>query len=84
MRLLEEKHNEEIQLYQLQLTKANQELSKLQTQLQQHRANKSEIIEKLHSVMETQWKEALRIVGGNSPVILSVSNLHFTKGRSQV
>jgi hypothetical protein len=68
MQLLEEKHAEELQLYKLQLAQAVQQSSQLEGKLQGYHSRKSEMVEKLHSVMETQWQEALRIVSGSSPL----------------
>lgn len=69
MQLLEEKHMEELQLYKLQLAQTVQQASHLEAKLQGYNSRKSEMVEKLHSVMETQWQEALRIVSGNSPLV---------------
>jgi hypothetical protein len=69
LQLLEEKHMEELQLYKLQLAQTAQQASHLEAKLQGYNSRKSEMVEKLHSVMETQWKEALRIVSGNSPLV---------------
>lgn len=66
--MLEEKHTEELQLYKLQLAQAMQQISQLEAKLQVYSSRKSEIVEKLHDVMETQWQEALRIISGNSPL----------------
>lgn len=68
MQLLEEKHTEELQLYKLQLAQAVQQISQLEAKLQGYNSRKSAMVEKLHSLMETQWQEALRIVSGSSPL----------------
>jgi hypothetical protein len=68
MQLVEEKHTEELQLYKLQLAQAVQQISQLEAKLQGYNSKKSAMVEKLHSLMETQWQEALRIVGGSSPL----------------
>jgi len=62
VQLLEEKHAEELKLYKLQLAQAVQQVSELE-------ARKSEMVEKLHSVMETQWQEAMHIFDENSPLV---------------
>lgn len=67
MQLLEEKHTEELQLYKLQIAEAVQQISQLEAKLQGYNSRKSGMVEKLHSLMETQWQEALRIVNGSSP-----------------
>nr|CAD7403061.1 unnamed protein product [Timema poppensis] len=59
IRLLEEKHHEEQQLLQLQV-------SQLQAKLSHFDSQRTEIVERLHGVMETQWKEALRVISGGS------------------
>ncbi|KAJ9584802.1 hypothetical protein L9F63_020856, partial [Diploptera punctata] len=69
VQLLEEKHAEELHLYKFQLGQAMQQISQLETKLQVYNSRKSEIVEKLHNVMETQWQEALRIISGNSPLV---------------
>jgi hypothetical protein len=68
MQLLEEKHMEELQLYKLQLAQAMQQVSDLEAKLQGYNSRKSEMVDKLHSVMEIQWQQALRIITGNSPL----------------
>jgi predicted nucleic acid-binding Zn-ribbon protein len=70
MQLLEEKHTEELQLYKLKLAQAELQISQLETKLQGYNSRKSSMVEKLHSLMETQWQEALRIVGESSPVAI--------------
>ncbi|XP_067000630.2 uncharacterized protein [Anabrus simplex] len=84
VRLLEEKHKEELQLYKLQLTQATQQISQLQVRLQSYSNKKTEIVEKLQGVMEAQWKEALRIIGGSSPVVSSsVCHPRFLQGEKE-
>lgn len=74
MQLLEEKHVEELQLYKLQLAQAMQQVSDLEAKLQGYNSRKSEMVDKLHCVMETQWQEALRIIIGNSPLANHVAD----------
>ncbi|GLH04311.1 Uncharacterized protein GBIM_10041 [Gryllus bimaculatus] len=71
VKLLEEKHREELHLCNLQVAHATQKINQLQDQLQTYSNRKVEIVEKLHTVMETQWQEALRIISGNSPLTQS-------------
>lgn len=62
--LLEEKHKEEKRLCELQLAEALQKSSFLEAQLNSQRATKSQLAEQLHSVMQKQWQQALRIISG--------------------
>ncbi|XP_069699894.1 putative leucine-rich repeat-containing protein DDB_G0290503 isoform X2 [Periplaneta americana] len=80
VQLLEEKHSEELQLYKLQLAQAMNQITELETKLQGYNSRKSELVEKLHSVMETQWQEALRIISGNSPLVSHNSELLKLQG----
>jgi hypothetical protein len=68
MQLLEEKHTEELQLCRLQLAKAMQQVSDLEAKLQGYNSRKSEMVDKLQNIMQTQWQEALHIISGNSPL----------------
>ncbi|XP_034244811.1 uncharacterized protein LOC117647240 isoform X2 [Thrips palmi] len=60
--LLEQKHSEELRLMQLQLTKASRQIQELETRLAAHEKRSSTIAERLHGVMENQWREALNII----------------------
>lgn len=60
--LLEQKHSEELRLMQLQLTKASRQIQELETRLAAHEKRSSMIAERLHGVMENQWREALNII----------------------
>ncbi|CAG2064025.1 unnamed protein product, partial [Timema podura] len=42
------------------------QVSQLQAKLSHLDGQRTEIVEKLHGVMETQWKEALRVISGGS------------------
>ncbi|KAI4499050.1 hypothetical protein M0802_005916 [Mischocyttarus mexicanus] len=64
--LLEEKHKEEKRLYELQLAQATQKSSLLEMHLNSQRANKSQLAEQLHSVMQKQWQQALHIISGGN------------------
>nr|CAD7425967.1 unnamed protein product [Timema monikensis] len=41
-------------------------VSQLQAKLSHFDSQRAEIVERLHDVMETQWKEALRVISGGS------------------
>lgn len=47
---------------QLQLTKASRQIQELETRLSAHEKRSSTIAERLHGVMENQWREALNII----------------------
>ncbi|XP_035723191.1 myosin-11-like isoform X2 [Vespa mandarinia] len=64
--LLEEKHKEEKRLCELQLAQAVQKSSLLEMHLNSQRANKSQLAEQLHSVMQKQWQQALHIISGGN------------------
>ncbi|XP_049829553.1 centrobin isoform X4 [Schistocerca gregaria] len=64
VKLLEEKQQDEMKLYKIQLAQANQQLAKLQAQLQLQTKHRNELLEQLHDAMEAQWQEALRMVQG--------------------
>ncbi|XP_049809715.1 uncharacterized protein LOC126252813 [Schistocerca nitens] len=64
VKLLEEKQQDEMKLYKIQLAQANQQLEKLQAQLQLQTKHRNELLEQLHDAMEAQWQEALRMVQG--------------------
>lgn len=65
--ILEEKHKEEVELWRIQLAQCEEKMTALQLKLQHHTSHKNEIAQKLHSVMETQWLEALKIITAGSP-----------------
>lgn len=65
--LLEEKHKEEIELWKIQVAQCEEKMRELQRKLEQYSSHKTEIAQKLHSVMETQWQEALKIITSTSP-----------------
>ncbi|CAG9135595.1 unnamed protein product [Plutella xylostella] len=60
--VLEEKHKEEIKLYRLQLAQASEKISLLESKLDSYRRRRGQIANELHSVMEAQWRQALRIL----------------------
>ncbi|XP_034828888.1 putative leucine-rich repeat-containing protein DDB_G0290503 [Maniola hyperantus] len=60
--VLEEKQKEEIKLYRLQLAQANEKISLLENKLETYRRRRGQIASQLHSVMESQWRQALLIL----------------------
>lgn len=66
MSLLEQKHSEELRLLQLQLTKASHQIQELETRLTAHDKRSSTLAERLHGVMENQWREALNVISSPS------------------
>ncbi|XP_033347106.1 thyroid receptor-interacting protein 11-like isoform X2 [Bombus vosnesenskii] len=78
--LLEEKHKEEKRLCELQLAEALQKSSFLEAQLNSQRATKSQLAEQLHSVMQKQWQQALRIISGeNMENLTPLQKIHAEK-----
>ncbi|GLV44209.1 Centrobin [Carabus blaptoides fortunei] len=68
VQLIEEKHKEEVRLYELQFAHMKEQISLLQNKLESQHAKRVNIAQELHTVMETQWREALRIIdSGKSP-----------------
>lgn len=60
--LLSEKYAAEIELYRIRLAAAGQQIDGLQRQAAVFRAKRSDMAERLHTVMETQWHRALEIL----------------------
>lgn len=74
VQLLEERHKEEVRLYQAQLSQNEQQMQNLQTKFQQHQERKVQIAQQLHKVMEAQWIEALKILNNSRSPVLPNSN----------
>ncbi|KAM3959954.1 LOW QUALITY PROTEIN: centriole duplication and spindle assembly protein centrobin [Aphomia sociella] len=70
--VLEEKQREEIKLYRLQLAQASEKIGLLESKLDSHRRRRGQIASQLHGVMESQWRQALRILSG-PPTDLTLS-----------
>lgn len=67
---MEEKHAEEVRLYQVKLSEATQLIEHLQAKLNCQQQKKQEMAKQLHRVMEAQWLEALKIINnGRSPTV---------------
>ncbi|XP_043482803.1 LOW QUALITY PROTEIN: interaptin [Leptopilina heterotoma] len=76
VKLLEEKHKEEKRLCEIQLAQVVQKSAMLESQLNTQRASKNHLAEQLHSVMQNQWQQALRIIsGGNGESVASLQRI---------
>lgn len=91
VQLLEEKHKEEVRLYQVQLSQNEQQIQNLQTKFQQQQERKSQLAQQLHKVMEAQWLEALKIINNTkSPVpqnnkdFSTIDQLNSLRSKSQL
>ncbi|XP_066146907.1 uncharacterized protein [Euwallacea fornicatus] len=65
-RLLEQKHQEEIRLYQMRMSQKDKELEYLQSKLAHLPEKRAEIAKQLQKVMESQWNEALKMISCSS------------------
>ncbi|XP_059058573.1 repetitive organellar protein [Achroia grisella] len=74
--VLEEKQREEVKLYRLQLAQASEKISLLESKLESHRRRRGQIATQLHGVMESQWRQALRIL--SCPQTTAPSELDLT------
>ncbi|KAK3925427.1 Centrobin [Frankliniella fusca] len=78
--LLEQKHSEELRLMQLQHAKALRQIQDLENHLAAHEKRSSSLAERLHAVMENQWREALNIIscspkdGNGQPDISAINS----------
>ncbi|XP_055316887.1 coiled-coil domain-containing protein 39 [Sitodiplosis mosellana] len=63
--LLEEKHREEMELCKIRLGNATKIIAQLEQELSVYRAKRSDIAERLHNVIETQWQKTLEILTTN-------------------
>lgn len=83
IQLLEEKHKEEVRLYQVQLSQNEQQIHSLKVKFQQQQDRKAQLIQQLHKVMEAQWLEALKIINNSkSPVSLNSDQISSLKSKS--
>lgn len=68
--LLEEKHREQLNLHQIQISSSQQEIDNLRGKLRQQLDKRQNIAQQLRKVMEANWLEALKIINnGKSPVV---------------
>lgn len=67
IKLMEEKHKEEIELWKIKVCRADEKVVELQKKLDHYSSHKTEIVQKLQNVMETQWQEALKIITASTP-----------------
>ncbi|KAM7355624.1 centriole duplication and spindle assembly protein centrobin isoform 2-T2 [Cochliomyia hominivorax] len=80
LNLLQEKHNEEVELYRIQLANASKKIDTMEMKLNIYKSKRADIAEKLHNVMETQWQKALEIL--TSPHNLTRSSHNETDRES--
>ncbi|KAH1005584.1 hypothetical protein HUJ04_006534 [Dendroctonus ponderosae] len=66
IKLLEQKHQEEIKLYQAQLTQKDKTIESLQAKVAQLPEKRAQIAKQLQKAMENQWNEALKMISGGS------------------
>lgn len=78
IQLLEEKHKEEVRLYQVQLSQNEQQVQNLQAKFQQQQNRKTQLIEQLHKVMEAQWLEALKIINSSKSSPIATNTINFS------
>lgn len=77
--VIEEKHREEIKLYEIQISQLKHLVSTQQYKLEEFQAKRNSIVEELKTVMETQWQEALKVLNTRTPP--DTSKLLGTKPR---
>lgn len=84
MQLIEEKHEEEVRLYHVKISQANNEIENLQVKLKEQQSRKGQIAQQLHKVMEAQWLEALKIINSRTPSSpdLSTDQINMLKSKS--
>ncbi|ERL90474.1 hypothetical protein D910_07823 [Dendroctonus ponderosae] len=66
IKLLEQKHQEEMKLYQAQLTQKDKTIESLQAKVAQLPEKRAQIAKQLQKAMENQWNEALKMISGGS------------------
>ncbi|XP_076258236.1 uncharacterized protein LOC143195172 isoform X1 [Rhynchophorus ferrugineus] len=64
-KLLEQKHQEEIRLFEIQVSQYKKEMNNLQTKLANLPEKRAQIAKQLQKVMENQWNEALKMISGS-------------------
>ncbi|KAL5293391.1 CNTROB family protein [Megaselia abdita] len=75
IQLIHEKHEEEIDLYRIQLADATKRISDLEGKINCYRTKRCDLAEKLHEVMDTQWKKALEILLSPSKLAIKVDGV---------
>lgn len=86
IKLLEQKYQEEIKLYQAQLAQKDKTIESLQSKVAQLPEKRAQIAKQLQKAMENQWNEALKMIsGGSTPlsndqqVYLEINHQWFKK-----
>lgn len=70
---LEDSCREEINKWKIQLTESERLRSVVENRLQEETNRRADIAQRLHSVMETQWREALDIISNPMQVEFFIS-----------
>ncbi|XP_030759827.1 putative leucine-rich repeat-containing protein DDB_G0290503 isoform X2 [Sitophilus oryzae] len=65
IKLLEQKQQEEIRLYEIQASQYKKEIENLQTKLANLPEKRAQIAKQLQKVMESHWDEALKMIGSS-------------------
>ncbi|KAL0275123.1 UNVERIFIED_CONTAM: hypothetical protein PYX00_003082 [Menopon gallinae] len=81
---LEEKHKEELESLRKQANQKEERIRELEKKLEQCSNNKTIIAQRLHSVMEAQWQEALKIITASSPQQKSPPNTARSESEKSV
>ncbi|XP_060526547.1 CAP-Gly domain-containing linker protein 1 isoform X2 [Cylas formicarius] len=74
IKLLEEKHQEEVRLYQLQIVQLRKELEHLQTKLAHLPEKRAQIAKQLQKVMESQFNEAIKMMSSSPASFTELPN----------
>ncbi|CAH0553285.1 unnamed protein product [Brassicogethes aeneus] len=83
IKLMEEKHQEEIKLFQIKLMQYKEELIALKAKIEQMKMKKMQQAQQLQKIMESQWNETLKIIkSGKSPTPTYYEQLNSLKTRS--
>lgn len=77
--MLEQKYQEEVRLYQMQLAQKNKEVEQLRGKLALLPEKRAEIAKHLQKVMENQWNEALKMIGERSSPLEVTIALQYKK-----
>ncbi|KAL7296099.1 hypothetical protein TKK_0010648 [Trichogramma kaykai] len=78
--LIEEKHKEEKRLIEIKLAQARQKSTILESQLNNYRKTKNQLVEQIHIMMQKQWQEALTIISrGNGENVPKIPKINVEK-----
>ena len=90
MKLLEDRHREQVHLYKLHLAHSEERRAQLGMSVQRQQSQRDNITRKLHRFMETQWHEALMIINegvansghGHDPKVATSDRLDILMSKS--